>query len=97
MRVTSPPATPQAIARARVHLPQVPPPLTQRDAQLVIAREYGFAGWRDLSAEVSKRLGSGLEWAAAQARRVIHENDVERLRQLLAENPGVAFLARRRR
>jgi hypothetical protein len=55
----------------------------------VLAREYGFAGWQDLTAEVSKRLGNGLEWAAAQARRVIHDNDVERLKQLLAEYPAL--------
>src|SRR2546425_11245512 len=60
-----------------------------RDAQLVLAREYGFAGWQDLTAEVSKRLGKGLEWAATQARRVIHDNDVERLKQLLAEYPAL--------
>jgi hypothetical protein len=30
--------------------------------------------------EVSKRLGKGLEWAVTQARRVIHDNDVERLK-----------------
>ena len=78
-----------AIARARVHLPNVDLPLTQRNAQLVIAREYGYAGWQDLTAEVSKRLGHGLEWAAAQARRVIHDNDVERLKQLLAEYPAL--------
>ena len=52
-----------AIARARMHVPNVDLPLTQRNAQLVIAREYGFAGWQDLTAEVSKRLGKGLEWA----------------------------------
>ena len=63
--------------------------VTQRHAQLVLAREYGFAGWQDLTAEVSKRLGNGLEWAAAQARRVIHDNDVERLKQLLAEYPAL--------
>src|SRR5436190_21713015 len=78
-----------AIARARVHLPHVDLPLTQRNAQLVIAREYGYAGWQDLTAEVSKRLGRGLEWAATQARRVIHDNDVERLKQLLAEYPAL--------
>ena len=78
-----------AIARARVHLPHVDLPLTQRNAQLVIAREYGYAGWQDLTAEVSKRLGKGLEWAATQARRVIHDNDVERLKQLLAEYPAL--------
>jgi hypothetical protein len=78
-----------AIARARVHLPHVDLPLTQRNAQLVIAREYGYAGWQDLTAEVSRRLGKGFEWAAAQARRIIHDNDVERLKQLLAEYPAL--------
>jgi len=78
-----------AIARARAQLPNVDLPLTLRNAQLVIARDYGYAGWPDLTAEVSRRLGRGLEWAAAQARRVIHDNDVERLRQLLAEYPAL--------
>lgn len=78
-----------AIARARAHLPKVDLPLTQRNAQLVIAREYGYAGWQDLTAEVSKRLGHGLEWAVGQARRIIHDNDVDRLKQLLAEHPAL--------
>ena len=78
-----------AIARARTELPNVDLPLTQRNAQLVIAREYGYAGWQDLTAEVSKRFARGLEWAATQARRVIHDNDVERLKQLLAEYPAL--------
>ncbi len=56
---------------------------------LISAGEYGYAGWQDLTAEVSKRLGRGLEWAVAQARRVIHDNDVERLKQLLAEYPAL--------
>src|SRR5262245_41172338 len=63
--------------------------LSQRQAQLVLAREYGFAGWQDLTAEVKKRLGQGLEWAATQAKRAIHDNDVERLKQLLAEYPSL--------
>ena len=79
----------EAIARARGHLPHVDLPVTQRNAQLVIAREYGYAGWQNLVAEVSKRLGHGLEWAAARARRVIHDNDVESLKQLLAEYPAL--------
>jgi hypothetical protein len=47
-----------AIARARAYLPNVDLPLTQRNAQLVIACEYGYAGWQDLTAEMSKRLGT---------------------------------------
>jgi len=78
-----------SMARARAHMPNVELPLTLRNAQLVIAREYGYAGWQDLTAEVSRRLGHGLEWAVAQARRVIHENDVEGLKRLLAEYPAL--------
>jgi hypothetical protein len=76
-----------AIARAQLQLPNIELPLTRRNAQLVIAREYGYAGWQDLTAEVSKRLGKGLDWAVAQSRHIIHDNDVERLKQLLTEYP----------
>src|SRR3990170_4174054 len=78
-----------AIGRARAHLQNVTLPLTQRNAQLVIAREYGYTGWQELTAEVSTRLGHGLEWAVRQARRIIHDNDVERLKPLLAEYPAL--------
>jgi ankyrin repeat protein len=80
---------PAAIARVHAHLPRVRPPLTQRNAQLVVAREYGYAGWQDLTAEVHKRLGDGLDAAAAQASRAIHNKDVERLKHLLAERPAL--------
>ena len=80
---------PDAIARVQLQLPNIELPLTQRNAQSVIAREYGFAGWHDLTAEVRKRLGNDLERAAADAQRVIHNNDVERLKQLLAEYPAL--------
>jgi hypothetical protein len=63
--------------------------LTLRSAQLAIAREYGFAGWQDLTAEVNNRLGSALEWAVAQARRAIHDNNVDRLKQLVTEHPAL--------
>src|SRR3954451_9027777 len=78
---------PGFISRARTHLPRAALPLSQRDAQLVLAREYGFAGWQDLIKEVEQRLGRGLEWPVADARRRIHDNDTEGLRQLLAEYP----------
>jgi len=56
-----------------------------RDAQLALAREYGFVGWRDLTAEVSKRVGSDPEWALAEAHRAIHDNDIVVLKRLLTE------------
>ena len=79
----------EAIARVHAQLPRRTHPLSTRDAQLVIAREYGFAGWPDLTAEVQKRLGGALEWAASQARVAIHNQDHERLRALLAEYPAL--------
>jgi hypothetical protein len=78
-----------ATARARAQLPNTELPLSQRDAQLVVAREYGFAGWQDLSAEVRRRLGKGVEWALVEAGNAIHENDVGRLKQLIAEYPAL--------
>jgi hypothetical protein len=63
--------------------------LSLRDAQLALAREYGFAGWQELTAEVNHRLGKGLEWAAKRAARIIHDNDVEQLRQLVADYPAL--------
>ena len=50
-----------AIARVHAQLPRHALPLSNRNAQLVIAREYGFAGWRDLTAESPRpraRVGS---------------------------------------
>jgi hypothetical protein len=78
-----------AIARARAQLPQTELPLSRRDAQLVVAREYGYAGWQDLSAEVARRSGHGLAWARSQAERIIHDNDIEALKKLLAEYPAL--------
>ena len=78
-----------AIARARAQLPNAELPLSQRDAQLVLAREYGFASWQDLAAEVLRRLGKGVEWALVEAGNAIHENDVERLKRLITEYPAL--------
>ena len=78
-----------ALARARAQLPRAELPLSQRDAQLVLAREYGFAGWQYLREEVLNRTGNSLEWAGAQAQRAIHDNDIERLTQLLQEHPAL--------
>ena len=79
----------EAISRTRAQLPDAKLPLSQRDAQLVLAREYGFPGWQDLLKEVKQRLGRGLEWAISRAPAIIHDNDIEGLRQLLAEYPAL--------
>ena len=85
----SPPATPRpSPARVR-QLPSAGLPLSHRDAQLVLAREYGFAGWQQLLAEVHNRPGQGLEWAASRAKQIIHDDDVEKLKELLAEHPAL--------
>jgi ankyrin repeat protein len=79
----------EAVARIHAQLPRATLPLSNRDAQLVVAREYGFSGWSALTAEVQKRLGSALDWAATQARVAIHNADHERVRALLAEYPAL--------
>lgn len=79
----------EAIARVHAQLPAASLPLSNRDAQLVIAREYGFAGWSALTAEVQKRVGDGLALAASQAEVAIHNENYEQLRALLAEYPAL--------
>jgi Ankyrin repeats (3 copies) len=78
-----------ALASVYAQMPAPPLPLSLRDAQLVLAREYGFAGWQDLRAEVLRLEGKGLEWAAAEAERAIHDNSVARLGQLVREYPAL--------
>lgn len=80
---------PDAVARVHAQLPAPIRPLSLRDAQLVLAREYGFAGWQDLRAAVLRHEGKGLEWAAVEAERAIHGNSVERLAQLVREYPAL--------
>src|SRR3981189_3655883 len=68
---------PDAVARVHAQLPAPILPLSLRDAQLVLAREYGFAGWQDLRAAVLRLEGKGLEGAAAAAGRAIPGNRAE--------------------
>ena len=57
-----------AIARAQAQLPQAELPLSQRDAQLVLAREYGFAGWQDLPT-CHIRYRRGISYGLSRRRR----------------------------
>jgi len=77
--------SPDALARVQFQTL----PISLRDAQLIVAREYGFASWKDLRTAVLRREGSGLEWAAAEAERAIHDNQVYRLRGLIDEYPAL--------
>jgi len=89
----------QALRRIRAHVPRLRGfgggALARRDAQLVIAREYGFQSWRELVRTVERvtaehqgqREGSPDVRAALTA---IEQGDVERLDQLLNEHPALA-------
>ncbi|MGV3614311.1 MAG: ankyrin repeat domain-containing protein [Fimbriimonas sp.] len=80
---------PDAIARVRVQLAAPNLPLSLRDAQLVLAREYGFAGWQDLRTAALRQEGKGLAWAAAEAERAIHDHRADRLTALVQEYPAL--------
>jgi ankyrin repeat protein/catechol 2,3-dioxygenase-like lactoylglutathione lyase family enzyme len=56
------------------------------DAQLAIAREYGFATWRALKADLDRRRAPNV----AEFMRACTAGDVEALRKLLKTNPGLA-------
>jgi hypothetical protein len=61
--------SPAAIARVRLVHPGAQAEIPLRDAQLVIAREHGFDGWRDLAAAVVSRQSGGRDlhrWFAVE-------------------------------
>lgn len=70
---------PAALAR----MSAVSPRLTLAGAQLAIAREHGFAGWRTLRTEVLRR-------------EILNRRDLDRLAVLLAEQPKLARTSMRR-
>ena len=56
------------------------------DAQLAVAREYGFPSWRALKAEMDLRRAPNV----AEFMRACAAGDVEALRELLQRDPGLA-------
>jgi hypothetical protein len=78
-----------AVRRARESWPDKSLPLSRGDAEVVLAREYGFVGWQQLRKEVLRRTGHGLPWALEEGRRAIRDRNLERLKQLVEENPGL--------
>ena len=59
---------------------------TLSDAQLVIAREYGFAGWPNLKDHVESIMEPPDD-GTGELMEAIHGDDVARVRQLLENNP----------
>ena len=78
-----------AIARVRLQLPDCDLSISLRDAQLVVAREYGYSGWADVKAAILRKSGRGLEVAYREACQAIDANDVERLGGLITEFPDL--------
>jgi hypothetical protein len=61
--------SPAALAQVRAVLPEAKAEIPLRDAQLVIAREHGFDGWRDLAAAVVTQQSGGRDlnrWFAVE-------------------------------
>ena len=62
-------SNPAAMARLHAVLPDATVDIALRDAQLVIAREHGFAGWRELTAAVVAQQSNGRDldrWFAVE-------------------------------
>jgi hypothetical protein len=66
-------------------------PLALADAQLVVAREYGFRNWGDLKQRIEQaELSSQEEWDAFDAAlAALDDGDVDRLSALLAADPSL--------
>lgn len=79
-----------AIARVTAHYPGAPDALSLTEAQLVIAREYGFRSWAKLKqrVEMSDALAELTPHPRfGEALAALDAGDVEALRRLLAADP----------
>jgi ankyrin repeat protein len=76
-----------AIARLQAFLPGAPNPdvLKLHDAQLVVARGYGFDSWAAMKHKIESLTKSPLELFDIAVR----EGDAQRARELLEQNPDV--------
>jgi ankyrin repeat protein len=78
---------PEAIERVRALHPKPPAPdfFALSDAQLVIARGYGFASWPQLKRKIDSLTKSPTELFTA----AVEAGDVDHVRQLLRSHPGL--------
>jgi ankyrin repeat protein len=71
----------QAVARVRAELPDKPA-ISLADAQFVLAREYGFASWRELKDRIESDRASALP-AIEQFKRAVQTRDAQTLGSVL--------------
>jgi ankyrin repeat protein len=78
---------PEAIERVHALHPKPPAPqdFLLSDAQLVIARGYGFAGWAQLKRKIESLSPSPVELFKA----AVEAGDVDRVRELLQSHPDL--------
>jgi FOG: Ankyrin repeat len=76
-----------AIARMRAELPDKTD-LTLADAQFVLAREYGFASWRELKNRIAKRVAAQLP-PLERFKRAVRDGDATAVRALLERSDEV--------
>jgi ankyrin repeat protein len=79
-----------AIERVRALHPKLPEPddFVLSDAQLVIARGYGFAGWPQMKRKIESLTRSPADLFKA----AVEAGDVDRVRELLASRPDVVAM-----
>ncbi len=80
----------EALARVRRHLPDKPR-LTLADAQLVLAREYGFRSWAELKAHIGGAVSAPSD-AESAFRAAVESRNPVRLRELLRTRADVRRL-----
>jgi ankyrin repeat protein len=78
---------PQAAARMRAELPDKAE-LSLTDAQYVLAREYGFASWRELREQIEQRTIEQLS-PIERFKRAVHDGDAKSLRAVLERHADV--------
>jgi hypothetical protein len=77
-----------AIARVTRQLPDRTGKIGLRDAQLIIAREYGYPSWVALCQAIANGASS-FDLVLTSARNAIDRNDVDRLKELVISSPAL--------
>jgi len=85
----------EAVSRVRVHLRRLKDnpkgkPLALQEAQMVVAREYGYPSWADLARYVESVSGDGARKAAiASLIEAANNGEVDQVVEILDVHPGI--------